>query len=85
MAKEKWFIPPIICLVLFAMPIYACPFCQETLSAAKSGLAQGFFWSILLMVAMPFAVAGVIGALIVRGFRQASKRPRLPSPTFPVR
>jgi heme/copper-type cytochrome/quinol oxidase subunit 2 len=45
----------------------ACPLCKEALSA---GLAKGFFWSILLMLAMPFLVVGVIATWWWRAHRK---------------
>ena len=68
--------------MLAAVPARAvaqCPMCKEALTndgeaggaAPKngepvSGLARGFFWSILLMLAMPFTLAGAIVAMVYR-------------------
>ena len=35
----------------------ACPLCKESL---PQGMAKGFFWSILLMLAVPALVVGLI-------------------------
>jgi hypothetical protein len=51
----------------------ACPLCKDAV-AQTGGLASGFFWSILLMLAVPFVVVGVIGGLIVKSQRGASQR-----------
>jgi len=37
--------------------LWACPLCKDNI---PSGMARGFFWSILLMIAVPAVVVGVI-------------------------
>jgi heme/copper-type cytochrome/quinol oxidase subunit 2 len=58
----------------------ACPLCKEAASNAdkpgQSGVWRGMYWSILLMVAMPFTM---VGALIV-AVRRARRRGEIPSP-----
>jgi len=70
----------------------ACPLCKEAKSdsdyaGGTASLPKGFYYSILLMVAAPFAVVGGLGlriymarrrALASPGAAQASSRP--PSP-----
>ncbi|HEY2840009.1 MAG TPA: hypothetical protein VGJ26_12715 [Pirellulales bacterium] len=38
----------------------ACPSCQAALASQEGGakVVQGFFWSILFMMAMPFSILG---------------------------
>jgi heme/copper-type cytochrome/quinol oxidase subunit 2 len=38
----------------------ACPTCSETMSDGQNpnGLARGFFWSIIAMLAVPFTLTG---------------------------
>ncbi len=54
---------------------HACPNCKDALSQndpARSGLSQGFFWSILLMLGTPFLVTIGLGTyfyLLVRKAR----------------
>lgn len=46
----------------------ACPNCKEAVSATPSeaaSLADGFNWSVLLMLTVPFSLLGT-GALMVR-------------------
>lgn len=58
---------------------WACPNCKYALEEndpAKNGLAKGFFWSILFMMAMPFAlVTGFSGYmyLLVRRARKLNE------------
>jgi heme/copper-type cytochrome/quinol oxidase subunit 2 len=58
----------------------ACPSCKEGLSGADQW-AQGFNTSILFMMAMPFAVVGVVTIAVVRarrGRRDAGEPPAVP-------
>lgn len=55
--------------------VQACPNCKDALSQndpARSGLARGFFWSIMLMLATPFLITVGLGSyfyLLVRKAR----------------
>jgi hypothetical protein len=74
-------------LLAFTAVAQACPLCAEALeSQADSGgggVVKGFFWSILLMVSMPFLLFGGFTALVVRAYRKAeadhqpSERPNI--------
>ncbi len=63
-----------VCLfVLLAGVVEACPTCKEGLAAADSqgaNIARGYFYSILLMLAMPFTLAGSFGLYVWREFRR---------------
>jgi len=51
----------------------ACPTCKDGLAAADSqgaNIARGYFYSILLMLAMPFTLAGSFGLYVWREFRR---------------
>jgi hypothetical protein len=55
---------------LFALrcsSLLACPFCS---SNTTTGMAKGFYWSILLMLAVPVVVVGTIAGVIWRAGRQ---------------
>ena len=62
-----------------AMSAWACPLCKEGLfspgeSAARSGAAQGYAWSIALLLGVPLAMLIGISALIARaGHRRAMR------------
>ena len=58
--------------LLMNVPLMACPFCSDNVA---TGMAKGFFWSILLMLAAPTLVVGVIAGAIWRAGR---KKPALP-------
>ena len=48
----------------------ACPLCKEEIPDNGPGMWRGMYWSILLMVAMPFAIAGTIVVLVLRARRR---------------
>lgn len=50
-----------------------CSLCREVLAAAGNpGLVHGFYWSILLIGAVPLLVLSVAGVAIWRGLKQRS-------------
>ena len=65
-----------VCALLLAalLPVVlsACPLCKEEVSDNGPSMWRGMFWSILLMVTMPFAAAGTIAVLVLRARRRAS-------------
>jgi hypothetical protein len=58
----------LIFLVMAATTSMGCPNCKEAVSASPSeaaSLADGFNWSVLFMLSVPFSLVGT-GALMVR-------------------
>lgn len=64
----------VVCALLLAalLPVVlsACPLCKEEVSESGPSMWRGMFWSILLMVSMPFAAAGTIVILVLRARRR---------------
>ncbi|MEQ8790400.1 MAG: hypothetical protein RIC55_29160 [Pirellulaceae bacterium] len=61
-------------VVLFCAvePAVACPTCKDSVEGAGSNMAQGYFWSILFMLSMPFLIFGSLCTyfyLLVRAAR----------------
>jgi hypothetical protein len=57
--------------------VMACPNCKEAVSAQPSelaGMAQGYNWSVLFMLAVPFTLVSTGTLMVVR----AAKRGALP-------
>jgi heme/copper-type cytochrome/quinol oxidase subunit 2 len=50
----------------------ACPLCKEADDGASTGggVWRGMYWSILLMIGMPFSMLGVMVLMIVRARRR---------------
>jgi len=63
-----------VLLLAALLPVIAsaCPLCKEENPNAGPGMWRGMFWSILLMVSMPFAAAGTVVTLILRARRRQS-------------
>ena len=61
-------------VLLMAPAASACPACKAALASSDDGsggdLVSGFFWSILFMVSMPFAITGAFGFSIYRATRR---------------
>ena len=64
----------LVCVLLLAVlvpvALSACPLCKEAVSDEGPSMWRGMYWSILLMVAMPFAAAGTIAILVLRARRR---------------
>jgi hypothetical protein len=53
----------------------ACPNCKEAVSAQPSelaGMAQGYNWSVLFMLAVPFTLLGTGTLMVVRAARRGA-------------
>tara|TARA_Y100001960_G_scaffold251910_1_gene268889 strand:+ start:6956 stop:7216 length:261 start_codon:yes stop_codon:yes gene_type:complete len=46
----------VLLCVLLADSLQACPTCKESLSENNKEMIQGYFWSIMFMMAMPFSI-----------------------------
>ena len=53
----------------------ACPTCKTGLEdgAAGGDLISGYFWSIMFMMGMPFAIVGVFSGYMYREVRKARR------------
>jgi hypothetical protein len=75
-----------VLLVALLVPAVAsaCPLCKEAASTAdKPGQAdvwRGMYWSILLMVAAPFAMVGAMIVAVRRARRNLPPPPPAPAP-----
>ena len=66
----------LLCVVLAsAKPVVACPNCKEALAnqgGDAARLANGYSWSILLMMAMPFTLLGTGSFFIARAVKRGA-------------
>ena len=60
----------LLLVVLVPVVLSACPLCKEAVPDKGPSMWRGMYWSILLMVAMPFAAAGTIAILVLRARRR---------------
>ncbi len=58
--------------LLVPMVAHACAVCGTGPGVAGDPTARGFYWGILFLMAMPFAVTGSIGAWLVYRYWRAS-------------
>jgi len=69
----------LICLVFAIaqftpLDLLACPNCKEALASDTAGggdVVSGFFWSILFMMSMPFAILGTFSSYMYYEVRKA--------------
>lgn len=62
-----------LALILLAADAFGCPNCKDAVNTSDPdglNLARGYFYSILLMLAMPFTLAGSFGAYVWREMRR---------------
>jgi hypothetical protein len=67
----------VVCVLGLTPATMACPNCKEAVSAQPSeqaGMAQGYNWSVLVMLAVPFTLASTGTLMVVR----AARRGQLP-------
>jgi uncharacterized membrane protein len=71
----------LVLVLLIATVAGACPTCKEGLAQNDpqgESIAAGYYYSILFMMAMPFAVLGTFGSLAYLSIRRARSQ-QLPS------
>jgi hypothetical protein len=87
--KHQHFAPLLIALAMvlvFVATASACPNCKEALAAndpEQSGIVKGYFYSILFMMGMPFALLGCFSVYMYRQVlraraERASRQPPAP-------
>jgi uncharacterized paraquat-inducible protein A len=77
-AVVRWaLIAAILALVLLIASVAAaCPTCQDGLAQSDphgQSVAAGYYYSILFMMAMPFAILGTFGSMAYLSIRRARK------------
>jgi hypothetical protein len=77
--KSRTAVRILVCALLLAVilpaVLTACPLCKEEVSEQGPSMWRGMFWSILLMVTMPFAVAGTIVLKVLHARRRQGGSP----------
>jgi hypothetical protein len=65
-----------VVVVLVAADAFGCPNCKDAVNTSDPdglNLARGYFYSILLMLAMPFTLAGSFGCYVWREMRRQQR------------
>ncbi len=60
-----------------------CAMCKTALSGSEDPLAVGIFWSVMLMMGMPFVLFASIGGWIFYTYRNANRSPHPPAEVLP--
>lgn len=63
----------VVGFMLSAAEAWGCPTCKDGVAAtddAANNVARGYFYSILLMLAMPFTLASCFGVYVWREYRR---------------
>jgi len=63
-------------IVLLAADASACPNCKDAVNTADPdglNMARGYFYSILIMLAMPFTLVGTFGCYVWREMRRQER------------
>ena len=69
----------VVCLLVVVGVAEACPGCKDALAENdpdQARVVRGYFWSILFMMGMPFAIFGTIGTYLYLEVRRARAGPR---------
>ena len=69
----------LLVVALLATCVVACPNCKEGLAQndpQHTALARGYYYSILFMMTMPFAILGTFGSMACLSIRRAKTRQR---------
>ena len=61
---------------------YACAMCQTVLPRGDDPLAQGLFWSVLILLTAPFVVTGAIGGWVYYHYRKLGCVEHVPNVTL---
>jgi len=75
-ARHAAFVVIPLLLVFSAGEAWGCPTCKDGVIAsddAASNVARGYFYSILLMLAMPFTLASCFGLYVWREYRRQQR------------
>ncbi|MFN9369572.1 MAG: hypothetical protein ACK6CT_12555 [Planctomycetia bacterium] len=66
----------IACIALVAADAVGCPNCKDAVNTSDPdglNMARGYFYSILLMLAMPFTLVGSFGCYVWREMRRQER------------
>jgi hypothetical protein len=70
-------------ILLAAADAVGCPNCKDGVNTSDPqglNIARGYFYSILLMLAMPFTLAGSFAAYVWREMRRQKRLAEAPAP-----
>jgi len=74
----------LLAVLLVTADACGCPTCKDSVDTSDPeglNLARGYFYSILLMLAMPFTLAGSFGCYVWREVRRQRRAQEIGEPT----
>ena len=71
--KTRWILL-VLLFVTFAEFAHACPTCKEAVGEHGGNLVQGYFWSIIFMMSMPFLILSGLSTMFYLDVRRARRR-----------
>jgi heme/copper-type cytochrome/quinol oxidase subunit 2 len=72
-------------LLVDAVVAHACPGCKQALATAEgeqANMVNGYFWSILFMLSMPFTLLGLFAGSMYLAVRKARNAAQPAQPAF---
>ena len=78
-----WVVLALAMLIPVDVLAQGCAMCKTALSGPEDPLAQGIFYSAMLMMSMPFVLFVSIGGWIFYTYRHASRSPHPPASVIP--
>jgi hypothetical protein len=76
------FLRPILlsaALIGACQTVHACPNCKEAIAnqdgSDAEGLRKGYFWSIIMMISVPFSLVGAGTFVVIRAVKRGSLPP----------
>ena len=74
--------------LMAALPVdvlaQGCAMCQTVMPKGDDPLARGMFWSVTLLMSMPFLVGGSIGGWLYYRYRHVPDAPKTAAPILPL-
>ena len=80
MRRQKSFTAVLLTLLIvvtFAAVAEACPGCKQALASAEgeqANMVNGYFWSILFMLSMPFTIFGIFAGSMYLAVKKARRQ-----------
>ena len=72
--KAKQAVVAAIVVALMAGTMHACPTCKDSVAENGGNLVQGYFWSIIFMMSMPFLILAGLSTMFYLDVRRARRR-----------
>ena len=72
-SKSSLLLAVVVAALASAEVAFGCPTCGNSIEHSGGNLAEGFYWSILFMMSMPFVILGGLSLLCWLEIRKARR------------